>query len=137
MTTKPPLVISSLDAERLEQLLGTLRDRDVQVREALEAELERAEIVDPHEVPPSVVTMNSRVRFRISGSDETFCLRLVYPRDVDPAGGTVSILAPVGGALLGLTQGDEIDWPKPGGGQLRVRIEEVAYQPEREGEYHR
>ena len=48
-----------------------------------------------------------------------------------------SVLAPVGSALLGLSQGDEIEWPNPGGGVLRVRIEEIVYQPERQGEYHR
>ena len=55
----------------------------------------------------------------------------------DSGVGGLSILAPVGSALLGLAQGEEIDWPKPGGGTLRVRIQEVTYQPERAGEYHR
>ena len=61
----------------------------------------------------------------------------MYPNDVDESGKTISILAPVGSALLGLSQGDEIEWPKPGGGTLKVRIEEIVYQPERSGEYHR
>ncbi|MFP4639525.1 MAG: GreA/GreB family elongation factor, partial [Guyparkeria sp.] len=84
-----------------------------------------------------VVTMNSTVRFRVTSSDEEFRLTLVYPRDVDPNGGTISILAPIGSALLGLSEGDEMDWPRPGGGTLHVKIEEVVYQPERAGEYHR
>lgn len=134
---KPKIVISSLDAERLELLLESLPDNEFPGRDDLEAELDRAEIVDPAEIPPTVVTMNSTVRFRIESSSKEFHLKLVYPKDTDASGSTISILAPVGSALLGLSKGDAIEWPKPGGGVLRVRIEEVTYQPERSGEYHR
>jgi regulator of nucleoside diphosphate kinase len=137
MTMKPNIVISSLDAERLELLLESLPDDAFPGRDDLEAELDRAEIVDPTEIPPTVVTMNSTVRFRIESSSKEFHLKLVYPKDTDASGSTISILAPVGSALLGLSKGDAIEWPKPGGGVLRVRIEEVTYQPERSGEYHR
>jgi regulator of nucleoside diphosphate kinase len=58
-------------------------------------------------------------------------LTLVYPKDMDSSDRKISILAPVGSALLGLSQGAQIEWPKPGGGILRVRIEEIVYQPER------
>lgn len=87
-------------------------------------------------MPANVVTMNSTVRFVIAPSEETFRLRLVYPQDMADEGGTISILAPVGSALLGLCQEDEIEWPKPGGGVLRVRIKEIIDQPERSGNYH-
>ncbi|BAZ92521.1 nucleoside diphosphate kinase regulator [Thiohalobacter sp. COW1] len=137
MSMKPNLVISSLDVERLEKLLDSISDKTFPGRDALEAELARAEVVEPTDVPPTVVTMNSTVRFEVESSAETFQLTLVYPKDVDTSGQTISILAPVGSALLGLSQGDEIEWPKPGGGTLRVRIKEVIYQPERAGEYHR
>lgn len=137
MSTKPPLIISSTDADRLERLLQSLPDNAFPGKEDLESELARADLVEPTEIPPTVVTMNSTVRFKVASSAEEFCLTLVYPGDVDGRGGTVSILAPVGSALLGLSQGDEIEWPRPGGGVLRVRIEEVTYQPERAGEYHR
>ncbi|HET8691417.1 MAG TPA: nucleoside diphosphate kinase regulator [Steroidobacteraceae bacterium] len=136
MKPKPKIVLSSLDAERIEKLLETL-PADAPNRAALEAELARADVVDPKDVPPTVVTMNSTVRFRVASSDEEFQMTLVYPKDVDAGGNTVSVTAPVGSALLGLSQGDEIDWPKPGGGELRLRIEEITYQPERAGEYHR
>jgi len=134
---KPKIVISSRDIERLETLLGSLVGQEFPGRDALEAELARAEIVEPQDVPPTVVTMNSTVRFRVESSSKEFHLTLVYPKDADASGGTISILAPVGSALLGLSVGDEIEWPAPGGGVLRVRIEEVTYQPERSGEYHR
>lgn len=137
MQTKPKVIISSLDAERLERLLDSLPRSAFPGKEALEAELERAEFVEPKDVPPTVVTMNSTVRFEVESSAEEFCLTLVYPKDLDESGSKISILAPVGSALLGLSQGDEIEWPKPGGGVLRVRIKEVSYQPERAGEYHR
>lgn len=137
MNTKPRIILSSLDAERLERLLGSMPKNAFPGRADLEAELERAEVVDPQDVPPDVVTMNSTVRFRIESSSEEFGLTLVYPKDVDAKGGTISVLAPVGSALLGLSQGDEIEWPGPGGKVLKVRIVEVAYQPERAGEYHR
>lgn len=137
MSIKPKIMISSLDAERLEMLLESLSHNAFPGRDDLEAELARAEVVDPKEIPPTVVTMNSTVRFRVESSAEEFCLTLVYPKDVDTSGEKISILAPVGSALLGLSQGDEIEWPKPGGGVLRVRIVEVTYQPERSGEYYR
>jgi regulator of nucleoside diphosphate kinase len=81
--------------------------------------------------------MNSKVRFEVESSREEFCLTLVYPKDTDASGEKISIFAPVGSALLGLRQGDQIEWPKPGGGVLRVRIKEVLYQPERAGDFHR
>lgn len=137
MNTKPNIIISSLDADRLEKLLDSLPANAFPGRDDLEAELARADLVEPDAVPATVVTMNSMVKFRVAGSSDAFSLTLVYPRDMDSSGGTISILAPVGSALLGLAQGDEIEWPRPGGGTLRVHIEEVLYQPERSGEYHR
>ncbi|MBS0487467.1 MAG: nucleoside diphosphate kinase regulator [Proteobacteria bacterium] len=137
MLKKPNLIISSLDAERLEKLIDALPDAAFPGKKDLEAELARAQIVAPKDVPPTVVTMNSTVRFEVESSHDEFQLTLVYPKDIDASGEKISILAPVGSALLGLSQGDEIEWPKPGGGVLRVRIKEVVYQPERAGEHHR
>jgi regulator of nucleoside diphosphate kinase len=137
MLKKPKLIISSLDAERLERLIDALPDAAFPGKKDLEAELARARIVAPKDVPPTVVTMNSTVRFAVESSQDEFQLTLVYPKDIDTSGEKISILAPVGSALLGLSQGDEIEWPRPGGGVLRVRIKEVTYQPERAGEHYR
>jgi regulator of nucleoside diphosphate kinase len=137
VSTRPKIIISERDAERLETLLDSLPANAFPGKAQLEAELERADIVAPQDVPPTVVTMNSTVKFRVSSSNEEFRLTLVYPRDMDQSGKTISILAPVGSAMLGLSQGDEIEWPSPGGGTLKVCIEEILYQPERAGEYHR
>lgn len=137
VTDKPKILISSRDLSRLESLLEALPASAFPGKAELESELERAEVTEPKAMPPDVVTMNSTVKFQVASSDELFELTLVYPKDVDESGGTISILAPVGSALLGLSRGDEIEWPKPGGGLLKVRIEEIVYQPERAGEYHR
>lgn len=137
MTNRPNIIISSLDADRLDALLESLPKGAFPGKVELEAELARADIVEPKQVPPTVVTMNSTVRFRVTSSKEEFSLTLVYPKDLDASGDKISILAPVGSALLGLSQGDDIEWPRPGGGTLKVHIEEVLYQPERAGEYHR
>ncbi|HSH43680.1 MAG TPA: nucleoside diphosphate kinase regulator [Arenicellales bacterium] len=137
MTDRPNIIISSRDADRLYELLESLPRDAFPGKAELENELGRARIVEPEEVPDTIVTMNSTVRFRVESSSEVFSLTLVYPKDMDSSSSKISILAPVGSALLGLSQGDEIEWPKPGGGSLRVRVEEIVYQPERAGEYHR
>lgn len=137
MGTKPHIVISSLDAERLEALLDSSPQGSFPGKEELEAELTRAEIVEPDQIPSTVITMNSTVRFRVESSSQEFTLTLVYPRDIDSSSDKISILAPVGSALIGLSVGDSIEWPKPGGGMLRVCVEDVVYQPERSGQYHR
>ena len=103
----------------------------------LEAELGRATIVEPKDMPSTVVTMNSTVNFIVESTKEEFTKTLVYPKNADASADKISILAPVGSALLGLSQGDEIEWPKPGGGVITVKIKEVTYQPERVGELHR
>ena len=136
MKQKPRLIISSLDIERLEELLSSRPDIDFHGKEGLENELHRADIVDPKDMPSTVVTMNSIVEFQLKPGKK-YSLKLVYPKDVDPIGGTVSILSPVGSALLGLSENDEIEWPNPAGDEIHLLIEKVTYQPEREGEYHR
>lgn len=124
----PPITITRLDLQRLERLLDGL-DEFGPAAEALEAELSRAQVVGHDEIPPGVVTMNSTVRCREESSGKEYTLTLVYPEDV--AGeGKVSILAPVGTALLGLTIGQTIDWPAPSGKTLKLTLLEIEYQPE-------
>jgi regulator of nucleoside diphosphate kinase len=137
LNTKPEIIISSLDADRLYALMESLPANSFAGENELEAELGRANIVEPHEVPSTVVTMNSTVNFVVESTGEEFTLTLVYPKNIDSSGNKISILAPVGSALLGLSQGDQIEWPKPGGGLITVTIKEVTYQPERAGELHR
>jgi regulator of nucleoside diphosphate kinase len=136
MLNKPNIIVSSEDLKRLEVLLRSLSDTFPE-EEALRAELDRADVVAPDQMPPSVVTMNSKVRVAIQPSGKEFELTLVYPKDMDATPGKISILAPVGSALLGLSVGQEIEWSVPGGNIIRVRIVEILYQPERAGEYNK
>ena len=100
----------------------------------LRAELERAMVIEPEKMPGHVVTMNSKVRFVVEPSGKEYELTLVYPKDIDGSTGQISILAPVGSALLGLSIGQEIEWPATGGKMIRVRVVDILYQPERSGE---
>ncbi|RRV39007.1 nucleoside diphosphate kinase regulator [Pseudomonas sp. o96-267] len=135
MNSTPTITITRLDMQRLERLLDSL-DEFGPGAEALQAELDRADVVGHDEVPAGVVTMNSRVHCREESSGKDYHLTLVYPQDAGGEG-KVSILAPVGSALLGLSVGQHIDWPAPGGKQLKLTLLEVEYQPEAAGEYDR
>ena len=137
MRNDPPITISALDYERLTQLLDSLPPNSYAEAELLQAEVERAQVREPKDMPPDVVTMNSKVRFRVEPSQKEYELTLVYPKDIDGRGDLISVLAPVGSALLGLRVGQQIEWPAPGGKSVRVRIVDILYQPERAGEYHR
>lgn len=136
MPKKPPITISSLDLERLETLIESTPDTIFPGKSALLDELGRATVLEPEEMPPDVVTMNSTVRFSFADSGEEFELTLVYPRDAGGEG-RISVLAPVGSALLGLSVGSELEWPLPEGHKTTVRVSALTYQPERAGELHR
>ena len=135
MASTPSLTITRLDLQRLEQLLDSLDDFSPSA-EALQAELDRAEVVGHDEVPAGVVTMNSRVHCREESSGKDYHLTLVYPQDAGNEG-CVSVLAPVGTALLGLSVGQHIDWIGPNGKVLKLTLLAVEYQPEAAGEYNR
>jgi regulator of nucleoside diphosphate kinase len=136
MESKPPIIMSSLDFERLARLLDAPSYGQLPGIDALRGELDRAAVVEPVEVPPEVVTMNSTVRFVDEPTGSRFELTLVYP---DAAGSpeAVSVFAPVGSALLGLSVGQSIDWQVPGGRRLNLGVLEVVRQPEAAGQYHR
>ena len=138
MARKPQIVLSSMDVDRIEALLAAIPASVFPGKAGLQAELDRADImVAPEEIPPHVVTMNSTVQFSILETGKEFCLTLVYPRDMDGSADKISIFAPVGSALLGLSVGDELAWPGPGGKAMTVRVKEILYQPESAGELHR
>lgn len=134
MSTRPSLILNRLDVQRLERLLDDLA-QDSPGALALQDELDRAEQIVAHDqVPAGVVTMNSRVHCREESSGKDYHLTLVYPKDAGREG-NVSILAPIGCALLGLSVGDQIDWPAPGGKTLKLTLLAVEYQPEADGNY--
>lgn len=130
-TKKPAITLSSLDVDRLETLL------EDNPNPALEAEIARAKIVRPEKIPASVVTMNSTVRFRIEGTDDIMERTLVYPKDMNDPEQKISVWAPVGSALLGLSVGDTMPWPASKGSAMNVMIEAITYQPESAGDLHR
>ena len=131
------IFVTSQDRKRLEVLLdapGTALDRE-DMRD-LARELRRATVVPAVEIPPDVITMNSTARLVDLDDGATHLYTLVYPQDANFSEGKISVLAPVGAAMLGYRVGDEIEWMVPAG--LRhLRVEEVVYQPEAAGDFTR
>jgi regulator of nucleoside diphosphate kinase len=127
-----PIVVTRTDLARLRLLIESARRRrrweEVHLL-ALAEELEEAEVVEPEGVPPDVVTMRSRVRVRdmVSGNLATYTL--CYPVEANLDAGKLSVLAPIGTALLGYREGDVVEWPVPGGVRV-LRIEKLLHQPE-------
>ena len=105
------------------------------ISEKLDQELDRAEIVKPEEIPSDVITMNSTFRVRDLDTLEDFVYTLVFPARADSASGKISILAPVGTAMLGYRVGDIVEW-EDHAGLKRVKVEEIRYQPEAEHDHH-
>jgi len=133
------IVITRFDKERLEELIAVAEEFSSHGREdlgALAGELAIATVVSPKAVPQDVVTMNSRVVLRDVDTSEEMTYALVFPQNADIDAGAISILAPVGTAILGYTEGDVIEWPVPSG-MRRIRIEKILYQPEAAGDFHR
>ncbi len=131
------LYLTEFDRSRLEELIevadefGGHHRKDL---ESLEEELASAEIVLPEDIPPDVVTMNSKVVLRDMVTSEKMTYTLVFPKNANISTGAISVLAPVGTAILGYAKGDIVEWPVPSGVR-RICIEEVLYQPEASGHY--
>ena len=107
------------------QLIKLIEQHDTPAAEALDIELGRADIVQSIEVPRDAVTMGSTVTFIDLDSNEEKTIQLVYPNEADVAQMKISILSPVGSALIGLRIGGEIDWPVPLGKVRRLRVSAV------------
>jgi regulator of nucleoside diphosphate kinase len=131
------LMISTFDKQRLSRLLDVL-DRDEEAREEvqdLEREIERGAVVRPEEMPADVVTMNSSVRVTDLENAESRVYTIVFPSEANYEQGKISILAPLGVALLGYRVGDTVEWNVPRGVRT-LRIDEIVFQPERAGVWH-
>jgi regulator of nucleoside diphosphate kinase len=134
MNDRPGIIITDIDERRISRLLDLKAgELDAFTLERLEGELSTARVVSAAEVPPTVVTMNSVVLFEDVETGQRSELTLVYPSAGPPGPGRVSVLAPIGAALLGLAVGASIDWPVPGGRSRHLRVLEVRYQPEAAG----
>jgi regulator of nucleoside diphosphate kinase len=131
------IYITKFDLARLKELVDvgiTFKERDREYLESLQDELDRAHIVDPPAIPHNVVTMNSRVRLKDMETGEEKSYTLVFPSDADIEKNKISILAPIGTAILGYRAGDTLNWLVPAGTR-KVRILEILYQPEAAGRY--
>jgi regulator of nucleoside diphosphate kinase len=131
MANLPQIYLTQSDTDRLLKLIESEPGKSF---EKLESELTRANVVPPDKIPEGVVTMNSRVIFENETTGERREITLVYPASADIDAGRVSILAPIGTALLGLRVGQSIDWELPGGEKQRYRIVGVPFQPEAAGQ---
>jgi len=134
MQPSTAITITHRDHLRLTALVASASERDRPLADALEAELTRANLVESEDVPPTIVTMNSRVVVEDArGARREWTL--VYPGQANAAEGRVSVLAPFGAALLGLSAGQSIEWSVPEGRSQRLRVISVEWQPEAEGRY--
>lgn len=134
-----PIDITDLDARRLHAMLSTYEDRSGPGRREvnqLRGELERARVVPSREVSERVVTMRSEVVLRDLDNQREFTCTLSYPDEADLDAGRISVLAPVGAAILGYREGTVVEWEVPAG-KRRLRIEKILYQPEAAGHFER
>jgi regulator of nucleoside diphosphate kinase len=130
--------ITKYDLARLQELLKvahTFGARDTEYLDRLEEELERGHVVGAKEVPADVITMNSRVLLQDAKTGEQFTYTLVFPTDANPSEGKLSVLAPLGTAMLGYSVGQTVEWPTPSGVR-RLQVVSLLYQPEAAGDYH-
>ena len=131
--------ITKPDYERLMKLIEIAREREGDANreyiDTLEEELDRAEVVQQKDIPEDVITMRSKVRLKDLDTGEEMIYRLVFPTEANYNEGRISILAPIGTAMLGYRRDDVIEWQVPAGVR-RLRVDEILYQPESKGEYH-
>jgi regulator of nucleoside diphosphate kinase len=136
--TERTIYVTEFDLRRLKQLLAqtdVFQHPDKKNFKELEGELARATIVESNAIPPTVVTMNSKLRFKdLESGEETVC-SIVFPEEANAGQGKISVVAPIGTALLGYKVGDTVEWTVPAG-RRRLKIEEVLYQPEAAGHFH-
>ncbi|HOA72108.1 MAG TPA: nucleoside diphosphate kinase regulator [Phycisphaerae bacterium] len=129
------IYITQSDAARLRELLRVQMSSNPKDRpnlRVLDEELKRARLVEAHRVKPDVVTMHSRLLVEDVATGEAMEVTLVFPEEADAANGRISVVAPMGAALLGYRAGDTVEFAVPRG-KRRMRIKEVLYQPEASG----
>ena len=131
------IYITEYDLKRLRELIEEARRMDRRGNEyldSLDAELSRGKVVAPTEVPPDVVTMNSKVSLMDLDTHEEMVYILVFPQDADRTQSKISVLAPIGTAMLGYRVGDVFEWQVPDGIR-RLQVKQILYQPEASGDY--
>ena len=139
LTEEATIYITEVDLDRLRKLIELSRNSPMSWNkpylQELADELERAEVVDPRDIPKDTITMMSTARLKDLDSGKEMIYSLVFPHEADVSEGRISILAPVGTAMIGYRVGDVIEWEVPSR-LRRLKVEEVLYQPEASGDYH-
>lgn len=125
------ITLTELDYLRLNSIFDQTDDF-----ESLENEVGRARIVDFPEIPTDLITMNTTFMYHNLTDNKIDVMKIVYPHNSDPDHKMISVLAPLGTAFLGLREDDEIDWKLPDGKVKRLKVLEVIYQPEANGDLH-
>ncbi|MDD2498996.1 MAG: nucleoside diphosphate kinase regulator [Desulfitobacteriaceae bacterium] len=131
------IYISESDKGKLQKLIIKEKEynsRNKKYLKNLEQELNRARTVSPQEIPHDAITMNSTVLLSDLESGEEMTYTLVYPDEADLTKDRISVLAPVGTAILGYREGDIVDWEIPNG-VVRLKVEKIIYQPEAAGQF--
>jgi regulator of nucleoside diphosphate kinase len=132
---KKRIIVNSRDFLKLKQVInGSIANGHINAKN-LDAELSNALVLDPEKIPSDVITMNTKVSFMDINESEVFVYTIVYPEDADIEKGKLSVFAPIGTALLGYREGEEVVWQVPAG-LKSFRIEKILYQPEANGDYH-
>ena len=130
--------ITSKDRDRLLKIIGKEREFNISKNgehlTSLEQELNSAQIVTSQEVPSNVITMNSKFLLKDLDTNEEMEYTLVYPSEANLAEDKISVLAPVGTAVLGYREGDKFEWKVPNG-SIHLKVEKILYQPEAAGDY--
>lgn len=127
------LIMTVKDAARIKHALETHPCDDA---ENLELEIDRARIVADNEVPPDLVTMNSRLVYRNVTDNKEAVVTIVYPEHANASEGKISVLAPLGASLIGLRAGQSITWRFPDGRVKELKVLELQYQPEANEDWH-
>ncbi len=131
------IILSTVDYKRIhDSINNAVRANSINEQEALtlSRELEKAEIIEPENMPGDVVTMNSTVKVTFAKTGKQLELKIVYPKEADVSRNLISIFSPIAAALIGYRVGDTIDWTVPSG-PTTIRIDEITYQPEASGEF--
>ena len=132
---QPKIFVTTRDAGKLRKLIREAYHSDYRGSDYLKRlaeEIEKASVVQPDQIPSDVITLNSTARLVDQETNEEMIYTLVFPEDAEVTQGKISILAPIGTAMLGYRVGDTFEWDTPGGIRS-IRVKEILYQPEASG----
>lgn len=131
------IYITELDKTRLEKLIQEAQEYNLCKKDYLKnlkLELQRANVVNSEDIPDDVITMNSSVSLVDLGTGEEMRYTLVFPEEASLLDNKISVLAPIGTAILGYRVNDIVEWAVPGG-TVKLKVEKILYQPEASGNF--